>query len=117
MASAISWYAYSFLASRQPPADAISFDGQRAYADVQTQVSFGARVPGTEGHAKVQEWMQRELEAVGWQVEIQTSEALGHPIENLVAKRNAATPQIVMGAHYDTRMFADNDPDPAQQSN
>ena len=27
-----------------------SFDGQRAYADVQTQVAFGARTPGSEAH-------------------------------------------------------------------
>ena len=111
---AISWYAYSYRI--QPPA-AVSFDGQRAYADVQTQVAFGPRVPGSEGHAKIQEWMQAELESAGWQVEIQTSEALGHPIENLVARRSSEAPQIILGAHYDTRMFADSDPDPAQHTN
>jgi Zn-dependent M28 family amino/carboxypeptidase len=83
---------------------------------VQTQVSFGPRVPGSKGHAKIQEWMQDELESAGWQVEIQTSEALGHPIENLVARRSATPPQIILGAHYDTRMFADNDPDPARHT-
>jgi glutaminyl-peptide cyclotransferase len=108
------WYAYSFLS--QPPSDSAAFDGKHAYADVQTQVAFGSRVPGSEGHARVQEWMQGELEAAGWQVEIQTSEALGHPVENLVARRSANPPQIIIGAHYDTRMFADNDPDPAQQT-
>jgi Zn-dependent M28 family amino/carboxypeptidase len=60
--------------------------------------------------------MQAELEAEGWLVEIQTSEALGHPIENLVAKRVADSPQVILGAHYDTRMFADSDPDPAQHT-
>lgn len=92
------------------------FNGQRAYEDVLTQVSFGSRVPGTGGHDKIQEWMQEELEAAGWLVELQTSEALGHPIENLVAKRSAEPPHIIIGAHYDTRMFADNDPDPAQHT-
>jgi Zn-dependent M28 family amino/carboxypeptidase len=61
--------------------------------------------------------MREELESAGWQVEIQTSEALGHPIENLVARRSAESPRIILGAHYDTRMFADNDPDPEQQTN
>ena len=111
---AISWYVYSYRI--QPPAP-VSFDGQRAYADVQTQVAFGPRVPGSEGHAKIQEWMQAELESAEWQVEVQTSEALGHPIENLVARRTSDPPQIILGAHYDTRMFADNDPDPAQHTN
>jgi Zn-dependent M28 family amino/carboxypeptidase len=60
--------------------------------------------------------MRAELELAGWQVEIQTSEALGHPIENLVARRSAEPPHIILGAHYDTRMFADNDPDPARHT-
>lgn len=108
---ATSWYAYGFVS--QPPAGAGGFDGQRAYSDVQTQVAFGPRVPGSDGHAKIQAWMQTELEAAGWRVEIQASEALGHPIENLVARRSADPPLIILGAHYDTRMFADSDPDPA----
>jgi len=108
------WYAY-WLRS-QPEAAPVMFDGQRAYADVQTQVAFGARLPGSEGHARVQEWIDEELVEAGWQVEVQESEALGHPIQNIVAKRSAESPQIIIGAHYDSRMFADNDPDPAQHT-
>jgi len=112
---AIGWYIYSFLA--QPATAPAVFDGQRAYADVQTQVAFGPRVPGSEGHAKVQEWIRTELESAGWQVKIQESEALGHPVKNIVAKRSDEPPQFIIGAHYDTRMFADQDPDPAQRTN
>ena len=102
----------------EPPQtpEPLSFDGQRAYADVEVQVAFGPRIPGSESHAEVQEWMRAELESAGWQVEIQESEALGHPVENLVAKRGGDAPQIILGAHYDTRMFADNDPDPANHA-
>ena len=114
LAGAVGWYTYSLLS--QPKTDS-AFDGQRAYADVQTQVAFGSRVPGTEGHAKIVEWIRGELVKAGWQVEVQESEALGHPIQNIVAKRNEASPQIILGAHYDTRMFADRDPDPSQQVN
>ena len=109
------WYAYSHLP--QPTTAPVLFDGQRAYADVQTQVAFGSRVTGTEGNTKIQAWMQEELTKAGWQVEVQKSEALGHPIQNIVAKRSDEPPQIVIGAHYDTRMFADHDPDPAQHTN
>jgi glutaminyl-peptide cyclotransferase len=108
------WYAYSLPS--QPEAGPVMFDGQRAYTDVQTQVAFGARLPGSEGHAQVQEWIGAELVEAGWTVEIQESEALGHPIRNIVAKRSDEPPQIVIGAHYDSRMFADNDPDPAQHT-
>ncbi len=111
--AAATWYALR----SQPGAVTVMFDGRRAYADVQTQVAFGARVPGTEGHAEVQKWIGEELVKAGWQVEVQTSEALRHPVQNIVAKRSDEPPQIVIGAHYDSRMFADNDPDPAQHTN
>ena len=93
-----------------------AFDGQRAYQDVVTQVSLGSRVPGSEGHTNVQAWMQKVLETAGWQVEIQTSEVLGHPIENLIARRGNEPPEIILGAHYDTRMFADSDLDPSNRT-
>lgn len=111
---AAGWYAYSLRS--QPEVVPVMFDGQRAYADVQTQVAFGARLPGSEGHARVVEWIGQELVKAGWQVEVQESEALGHPVKNIVAKRSAEPPQIIIGAHYDSRMFADNDPDAAQHT-
>lgn len=91
----------------------VRFEGQRAYEDVETQVAFGPRIPESDGHARFQEWAQSELESAGWMVEIQVSEAMGHPIENIVARRNDDSPQIIIGAHYDSRIYADNDPDPA----
>ena len=112
--AALGWYAYSTLS--QPQASTVAFDGQRAYSDVQTQVAFGPRIPGTTGHDQVREWIRSELEAAGWQVEEQVSESLGHPIRNIVAKRNPEAPQIVIGAHYDSRMFADQDSDPVNRT-
>jgi glutaminyl-peptide cyclotransferase len=94
----------------------VIFNGQRAYTDVETQVDFGPRIPGSEGHARIVEWIQEELSEAGWQVEVQESEAMGNPIRNVVAKRGGENPQIILGAHYDTRIFADNDPDPANHS-
>jgi len=114
LAAVLGWYAYSDLS--QPEPDATSFDGFRAYEDVKTQVAFGPRIPGTEGHAQVRAWMRAELESAGWHVEVQESEALGHPILNLIAKRSDAPPQIILGAHYDSRMVADNDPVAANHS-
>jgi Iap family predicted aminopeptidase len=109
----LGWYAASFL---NVEAGSASFDSSHAYSDVQTQVAFGPRIPGTEGHAKIREWMRAELESSGWMVEVQQTERMGHPIYNIIAKRNAEAPQIILGAHYDTRMIADNDPDPAKQA-
>jgi Zn-dependent M28 family amino/carboxypeptidase len=60
--------------------------------------------------------MRAELEKAGWMVEVQETAAMGHPLQNIIAKRSDAPPQIILGAHYDTRFFADKDPDPANQS-
>ena len=109
--SALGWYAYS--SASQSEAIPATFDGSRAYEDVKTQVSFGPRIPETAGHDQVRAWIQAELESAGWQVEVQESEAMGHQVKNIVAKRGDESPQIVIGAHYDSRMYADNDPDPA----
>ena len=106
-------YVYSFLNSNREPT---AFDGSRAYTDVQTQVDFGPRTPGSVGHAQVREWMRAELESAGWTVEVHESNRMGHPIYNIIAKQSDEAPQIILGAHYDTRFFADHDPDPAKQT-
>lgn len=94
------------------------FDGSRAYADIVTQVGFGPRIPGTEGHAAFVEWAVETLEAAGWDVEIQETVFHGAPVRNLIARRGDLDPNeewILLGAHYDTRPLADRDPDPANQ--
>ena len=106
---AIGWYTWAFLMDK--PEQPVSFEGSRAYADVQTQEGFGPRTPGSEGHVQIRAWMQSELESAGWLVEINESERMGHPIYNIIAKRNDDAPQIILGAHYDTRFFSDQDPD------
>lgn len=94
----------------------VDFNGERAYEDVQTQVSFGPRIPGTPGHDTIREWIQNESIAAGWQFEAQASETMGHTIYNLIAKNSEEPPQIIIGAHYDSRMYSDADPDPANHT-
>jgi Zn-dependent M28 family amino/carboxypeptidase len=110
----LTWYARAFYLDRL--AASVNFDGKRAYADVQKQVSFGPRIPGSDAHAKILEWMRTELESAGWQVAIQESTTNGHLIQNLVANRSDAAPQIIIGAHYDSRLVANRDPNPANQT-
>ncbi|GAB4541167.1 MAG: M28 family peptidase [Anaerolineales bacterium] len=102
------WYARAFFTEQ---AQIQEFSGERAYEDVKAQVAFGSRAPGTEGHAEVQGYIRAELEAAGWQAEIQLDERMNHRIENILAKRNDSSPFLLIGAHYDTRFFADQDPD------
>ena len=108
---AVAWYASAFLTQPEPA----FFNGQRALAHVETQVAFGPRISGSAGHAQAVEWMRAELSAAGWDSRIQSGEMLGHPIQNVIAYRGEELPQIILAAHYDTRIFADKDPDPLKQ--
>jgi glutaminyl-peptide cyclotransferase len=103
----------AFDLSRSRP---VHFDGTRAMQDAATQLTFGPRLPGSEAHRQTVEYIQTELEQVGWQVEIQEAEVLGHPIRNIIARRGQGTPWYILGSHYDSRMLANQDPDPAKQS-
>ncbi len=88
----------------------ISFDAARAYQDVQYQLSLGARVPGSHSHIQTTHWITEELKKHEWQVEIQESRQLGHRVKNVIAKRGHGTDWFILGAHYDSRQFADKDP-------
>jgi Zn-dependent M28 family amino/carboxypeptidase len=54
--------------------------------------------------------MEKRLSDEGWQVEIQDTQWGGHRVQNVIAKRGTSSPWVVLGAHYDTRMWADQDP-------
>lgn len=98
------------------PQPSKGFDAQRAYQNVKDQVAFGPRLPGSEAHQRTVDWMAAELRSAGWQVEIQQTTRLGHPIRNVIARRGTGTPWIILGAHYDSRLVADRDPDPLKRT-
>ena len=114
LAGMLGWYGFAFLRWRQNGFSA--FDGQRAYADVKTQVAFGPRIPGSAAHAQTIEWIRQQLESAGWSVDVQQAGAMGHPIRNIRAYRGDANPELILGAHYDSRLYADRDPDPARRT-
>jgi len=87
------------------------FNGERAYQDIEYQLSFGPRIPGTSGHSKILDWMQSELESSAWIVERQELMINDKSIINMIANRGEGD-YILLGAHYDTRIMADQDPVP-----
>jgi glutaminyl-peptide cyclotransferase len=98
-------------ATPQPsPTPVKIFDGQIAWQDVVKQVEMGPRIPGSQSHARLVEWAAAEFKNAGWTVEIQETNLMGHPIRNISAKRGSGQPWLILGAHYDTRQFADQDP-------
>ena len=55
------------------------------------------------------DYIREELEKSGWDVEVQESETLGHPIRNVVARRGSGSEWVILGAHFDSRILADRD--------
>lgn len=102
-----------FAASPSAPTNAV-FDGERALADVAMQLSFGPRTPESSGRAQLLQWAQAEFSASGWTTAPQAAEIDGHALTNLVAQHSARAegqPWFILAAHYDTRLYADHDPD------
>lgn len=92
------------------------FNGDRAYLDVVHLVSLGPRTPGSVAHENAIDYFRSELQKSNWTVEIQVAEVNGNFIKNVIARRSDMPPEIILGAHYDSRLMADRDPDPAKKS-
>jgi glutaminyl-peptide cyclotransferase len=84
------------------------FSGRRAYQHVLNQVALGPRYPGSPGHQAVQRYIEWTLGETGWRVERHQH---SDNVVNLVGKRRETEgPVVLLGTHYDTRLYADADP-------
>jgi len=97
----------------------IAFDAASAYGFVKKQVEFGPRVPNTPAHAACADWLVKTLKQWTPDVVVQAFQAKAYDGrvldgKNIVASFNAeAKDRILLCAHWDSRPFADHDPDPA----
>lgn len=98
------------LPNERPGIDDPQFSGDIALNHVNEQISFGPRTPGSESQQAVQEWIIKLLRSFDWEVEVQVTSQMGHPVKNIIAKRSSDLPYIIIGTHYDSRFFADKDP-------
>lgn len=98
------------------------FDGAKALADVERQVAFGARVPGTPAHVAAGDWLVEEMRRLADTVIVQswehtTADGQKLPMRNIIARfKPAETRRVLYLAHWDSRPNADRDPDKAKQS-
>lgn len=107
-------------ATRPPQSGAPAFDGQRAFRLLEAQVAFGPRNPGSAGHAQCRAWLLDELNAICERTAAQDfvvvvrSQRLA--LSNLIGLiRPSAERQVLLCAHWDTRPWADRDPNPANR--
>lgn len=97
------------------------FDPDSAFAFVKKQVEFGPRVPGTPAHAACAVWLAETLRRWTPDVVVQEFKAKaydGRPLQgkNIIASFDKdKKDRILLCAHWDSRPFADHDPDPANR--
>jgi glutaminyl-peptide cyclotransferase len=102
------------IAPTPTPSASLRFDGQKAYAQVLAQVAFGPRPTGSPQGWATGDYIIQQLEALGWTVETQEFVYRGVRGRNVIGKAGQG-PVVILGAHYDTRPAADQDPDPAKR--
>jgi glutaminyl-peptide cyclotransferase len=95
------------------------FDQQRAFRFLEEQCNMGPRYPGSKGHQEVRKYIIEKLKSSGANVSLQRFSAVdgrGDTLDlvNIIANYNLTAPKrILLGAHYDTRPWADKDSNPA----
>lgn len=92
-----------------------------AYSFIEKQLSFGVRVPGTDGHLKTRDWIISKMKFYGASVEIQEFKSSfltkkDVPSYNIIAKINPEIQErIALFAHWDTRLIAEKDADQSKK--
>ena len=96
-----------------------AFNADSAYYFVQKQCEFGPRTMNTAAHDSCGDWIAARFQAYGCTVSEQKADLKGYDgtilkARNIIARFNPeATDRILVCAHWDTRPWADNDPDKA----
>ncbi len=92
------------------------FNADNAYAHIEKQLSFGPRVPGTNGQKQCAAYLQSEIEKHCDTVYVQKAKVTqpisekNYPCINIIGSMNPdALYRILILAHWDTRPWADMD--------
>lgn len=98
-----------------------SFDGEAALGYVRTQLDFGPRIPGTEGHRKAGDWIVAMMRERADTVTEQrwthvTAQGDSLPMRNVLARfRPDAEARVLYVTHWDTRPRSDAASVPAER--
>lgn len=100
----------------KPVADVPDFNADSAYYFIQKQVEFGPRIPNTPAHLHTSNFLVTQLKEYAAKVEIQEFQEKAYDgtiltLKNIIASYYPGkTRRILLAAHWDTRPFADKDP-------
>lgn len=104
-------------ASAQPCGPAFCADS--AYAFCEAQCAFGPRTMNSEAHDRCGEWIMEKFRSYGLEVTAQRADLRGYDgtvlrSTNIIAShRPDRAERVLLCAHWDSRPWADNDPDSA----
>lgn len=97
-----------------------AFSSDSAYAYIDRQMAFGPRVPNSASHMQCAVWLIEQLRAFGAEVELQkgfmpdyrgNNQQIYNIIGHFYTPETASRPRILLGAHYDTRPWCDEEED------
>lgn len=85
--------------------------GNTMMQTIKIQMDFGPRYFGSIGHAKMREYIEKELHSYGLNVQDQVwSDPDGANYKNIIARTNPDSKErIILGAHYDSKQIANRD--------
>ncbi|MBR1877524.1 MAG: M28 family peptidase [Paludibacteraceae bacterium] len=95
-----------------------AFSADSAYSYIEQQMAFGPRVPNSSAHSACAVWLIQQLRAFGAEVELQKGEmpdysGRNQQIYNIIGHfytvETMNRPRILLGAHYDTRPWCDEE--------
>ena len=95
------------------------FSADSAYLFCEQQCAFGPRTMNSAAHEQCGEWIARKFHDYGMQVTLQRADLRGYDgtvlkSTNIIASyRPEQQDRIMLCAHWDSRPWADNDPDEA----
>ncbi len=106
----------------QQPVVSIQFNADSAYQFCAAQCNFGPRIMNSEAHEQCAQWITQKFQQYGYHVELQKADLKGYDgtilkSTNIIAKapslkERAGGEAILICAHWDSRPWADNDPNP-----
>lgn len=94
------------------PKQELIYNSTYALEHIQNQLSFGPRIPSSEGSELAQNYIQNELENNGWIFETQEFVFDSKKLVNVIGKSSNNPPDLLIGTHYDTREFSDQETNP-----
>ena len=101
----------------EPQVVAASFNVDTAFAFVKKQASFGPRVTNTDEHKKCEAWLESTMRRFTKDVLVQSFQMKAYngvelELKNIIGSFNPeAKTRILLCSHWDSRPYADNDPD------